>query len=902
MPKRSLPTANGERKESLNAVYANGFLPAHLAKLYDSTLTEDTIRRCGIYTEWRTPELRRLMRGIHWIDAPALVFPNFNSRGFQMPYHVARFMPEAVAPDGKRVKYICPKDWFHFLYFPPFECLWEALDTYGSTLVIVEGILKAIAACQTGVPAIGILGPWGWVQGKRRPYEPVPTLTWWMDWSCHRVLLVPDKDARRNGGVNQGFVELGTVLSGLGVQGVRLGNVEQSLDNDGKWVKGAFDEFIKAGGPTELLRWYDVTAYRSPELTPLEEYRQQLLDKRLEALQTPQQLHSDHSPTGTGKSTADHKVLIENPDVQSLHVVPSLANCHEVAQDAARLGLDIVAYPQNTADNCQRHEEVVEVQAMGLDFSRVLCETCEYREDCRYRADIALVFEAAHAVCTLMRFNVCRDFIMRSRQLLNVHENLTEFLSPAVTAHTGFLTVKLLAEETAKQHKVDGTPHEFYRHMARIANSLHSYLNNANETRRLPLPSASLPEPRNLDRHLWNVARALDIHPNRDALVLVIALARNDIKDLYLRVDEKWKSEKERKKEAARLTLGEGEYAGAEAMGADGPHNNTPPPAVKLLRSVVGRYRVGLPQDAVIITSDATSSPTIEAAIADRPVNDITPPGQIPALHKVVQIPRDITVGTSADEAAKDLRGILYDLPQYQRCGIITHTELSERLPILIGEELASRVKRWDYFRSGESRGSNFWFKECDCLLVLGTPRVPCLAIRERLLQIGKLHAAQLTEEQACWQADYWSALTEDGKRVTMKTSHYADHLWHAMYWHLVTAELIQAVGRSRYLLPDGIPCCVLTTENLAPYEDNLNLDGERSPARIALAPFHPLSEPQWDVLRLLSDGEAYDSTSLARSLGVCTQRVREVLAELAKQGRVEKIGERGGWRRVQTL
>jgi hypothetical protein len=74
-----------------------------------------------------------------------------------------------------------------------------------------------------------------------------------------------------------------------------------------------------------------------------------------------------------------------------------------------------------------------------------------------------------------------------------------------------------------------------------------------------------------------------------------------------------------------------------------------------------------------------------------------------------------------------------------------------------------------------------------------------------------------MTLAEAEWVADWWAALTERGRTRIVKTKHYRDHRWHLVYHYVVVTELMQCVGRARSDLPEGIPCFLVSTENMAP-------------------------------------------------------------------------------------
>ena len=75
-------------------------------------------------------------------------------------------------------------------------------------------------------------------------------------------------------------------------------------------------------------------------------------------------VYLDTSPTGAGKSYADAEAIKRAGS--SLVVVPVHENCREAVNEFAAAGVDAVAYPQLTEDNCIRHHEAAKVQAAGL--------------------------------------------------------------------------------------------------------------------------------------------------------------------------------------------------------------------------------------------------------------------------------------------------------------------------------------------------------------------------------------------------------------------------------------------------------------------------------------------------------------------------------------------------------
>jgi hypothetical protein len=304
-----------------------------------------------------------------------------------------------------------------------------------------------------------------------------------------------------------------------------------------------------------------------------------------------------------------------------------------------------------------------------------------------------------------------------------------------------------------------------------------------------------------------------------------------------------------------------------------------------------------------VVFNDATGSTAELAAVLGGNLVDVTPAGTLAREHPVLQVvpARDVTRHRKPSEVVPVLRGVLHDLRRqgYRRVGLLTHTQLSKALPGMIEEPYKSTLSTVGYFRSGLSRGSNRWHRDCDALVVLGTPRVPPAAVRDRLIRLRKLHAARRTADEAGWCWDAWSGVTESGRRVTVRTKHYRDHDWHAAYWSVVVAELVQSVGRGRGILPEGIPVFVVTTENLAPPDADDGANG----IPLAEHPYAPLTEAQAKVLASLyrqagrgTRRVRRTSSQVAAACGFSRKTAHEHLTALAAAGRVRRLGQGVGW------
>jgi hypothetical protein len=183
---------------------------------------------------------------------------------------------------------------------------------------------------------------------------------------------------------------------------------------------------------------------------------------------------------------------------------------------------------------------------------------------------------------------------------------------------------------------------------------------------------------------------------------------------------------------------------------------------------------------------------------------------------------------------------------------------------------------------------------------VFGTLRPGWGAVRQHLLRLGKFRAALLRPEvvegkrvYAGWGWDWWSGVTESGQRTTVRTWHYADPDAHHAYCSIAWAEMWQAVGRARAILPDGIPVYVYSTENLAPPSDGC--DGYHGLPLLDAARFAPLTDGERRVLVALGTVRR-TPTELAAALGISRKTVHKHLAALKAAGRARPVGGKWGY------
>jgi hypothetical protein len=301
--------------------------------------------------------------------------------------------------------------------------------------MITEGVLKALAATQEGVPCIGLMGMWNWSlkrTDKNAPRLLIPDLAD-IDWRGKQVLIVCDSDPTRKPGVNHGSAELGRILTDRGADCVISRPPLGPRGEDGRHLKQGLDDFIVLSGGGALREWGE-EQHLQPPRRDVAEYRAEMVRKRAadplkfstsatEGLGYPSKRASrlDCGPTGCGKSRADIAAirkleelslkptdslqeLLDSPaSPNSLILAPTHAHCEEVVEAGAQQGLTIVPYPKLSSDTCEQYEEASAIVNRGLAFQLALCPKCPFREDCQYREQRQRAERAQHAVATQAR-------------------------------------------------------------------------------------------------------------------------------------------------------------------------------------------------------------------------------------------------------------------------------------------------------------------------------------------------------------------------------------------------------------------------------------------------------------------------------------------------------------------
>ena len=394
--------------------------------------------------------------------------------------------------------------------------------------------------------------------------------------------------------------------------------------------------------------------------------------------------------------------------------------------------------------------------------------------------------ESDHLVATHARAAMMLKQLARGRSFMSIHEDPTEMLVPVQQVYRPAIEIVSTAIEHALYHEnrrrePNLAMVDFLAAMLLVAHQFIEAIDNATECVILDPPSPVKP-PTNFYAKLWSNFRAVHerTHFNGDTLRAVIDTTIGKISHWSVQVDDPKQS-------------------GGETLKCS---------------HVVVMWRTGLPVRKVTVFCDATSTAEKLSALTEREVIDITPRiGHLVQLAETIQYPHDITRRASDRKACNLLRTIL-KMRNATRAGVIGHSghirKMFRNKETVLDAETRARVSLNAYFGEGLDRASNAWL-ECDVIVVLGTPRVSPSVVRSELLRVGNVDAAN---RDGRWGERLWEGLTTDRSIVRVTGRGYQDDEWNAACKGLVRAALVQAAGRGRGILIDGIPVVVLSTEN----------------------------------------------------------------------------------------
>jgi hypothetical protein len=378
----------------------------------------------------------------------------------------------------------------------------------------------------------------------------------------------------------------------------------------------------------------------------------------------------------------------------------------------------------------------------------------------------------------------------------------------------------------------------YARHLAAVARSLADRLSAAAADRRFGVSNLDdlPPEPERPKRARQRLAEMLlrhaPDHLDGRALDLVHRLSRGEIVDAVAVI--------------------------AEADG--GERSNVPEERRRIIAAVLATWQTPIPEDADLLLCDATADRAALAARIGKPIQQIDPAARIERRTVAIQLPAELTSATSARKVAAALEQAVAALPaDCRRIGVILHAAHRDRLfprsrdgadirtagsAELVPDDILARLARDDagqlqieHWRGGRDRASNEWTRQCDALVVLGTPRPALTGVVAELLRRGEIAAAIAGSP---WGAVEWEALDIHGRPVTCRGRGYTDERWGAAADAATRATLTQGIERARTILPTaegGLPVIVVASEPAGlPIADALPPPVSRGARRIAAA------------------------------------------------------------------
>jgi ribosomal protein S25 len=583
--------------------------------------------------------------------------------------------------------------------------------------------------------------------------------------------------------------------------------------------------------------------------------------------------------------------------MQALLIYPTHDNCDEVFVQAQARGFSAAVYPARRTKskdhrpiNCW-NAEADTAEAMGFPVVKAVCPTCPRRKECQqsgYLGQLMAVQKADVALCTHKRAEYTGlAQLCEGRPYVSIHEDPLHIVRPRVTLlDVDLLPLQVLVTRLLNDPRsldwfgadqaVDDDGNRYHaaelvvrrerlyeacRQLAALLDALERAIVSAQQLTEWCVPeSASLPM--GFERLLYGMARAARVSFEGSPWRFLLAAIAGQFVSAAIQVHRK-------------------------------PPRNGRPEIVS--KAIVGFRHNAPPLTAVTWFNDATgSAQQLEQALG-RPVQVRTPSGRIDRQRKAVQIPRDISRGTSPRVVASLLRGVLADRPQFQRIGLIGHRP---HLGVIdqLEPEYRQRFVMRTYFGSGDDRSSNAWHEQCDLIIVAGTPRVPPEEIERRLVQTGAVDAAC---RRPRWGSIAWTGVTENGEAVTVSGRGYHDDAWRRAHESLVRAALVQAIGRGRGILEAGCEVLVLSNEECGlPLSDGSVETLNQSSVRV-LAALRELTME--NPIKRLIENSIVSTSTIASAVGLSVVHVRELLRALEQRGLVQKVGERSGWRLVAT-
>lgn len=650
----------------------------------------------------------------------------------------------------------------------------------------------------------------------------------------------------------------------------------------------------------------------------LGEYRKELASNTIAAVKD-RGVCVSRAPTGAGKSYAAVHAIhesgldlvwrkrtkdgqqIERQEIEptrSVTVMPSHDNLAERLEEMLEGGhwpSDVAAMPKLSEDNCENFAEAAAARTAGLSHGAAVCVGCSCRPGCKYVRQAEAARKARHLLTTAEHYR--RSFnarYMKERSLVIIDERCDEVLAPAI-------------ECTPEEMLAAG---QFFDSVASVALSIgvsdaNSWSPDAEERCRvaadlslvaseLAAAAVGLAEAANSQTEEGALRFAVD--PTRDLPFGWERMVFGALKDNAVKPPPP---------AAMRALLA---VASAEAKTWAIADFKDGKPNAELQRKIIVSWRLPMERKRLLLM-DGTADLGELADLCEADTREITPEGRLALVHPITQRAEEIFKSTSPARVRALLIGLLEEMPQYTRIGIVGHKRHVKALlgdpeaPEALPDIYRQRFAKISHFGAGSDRGSNDWHTTCDLLLVLGTPRPNPASVRRRMAILGIREA---TGPRGQFGLLTWTATLKGGGTAEVETSGYAEPAWQRFYVAITRAAIRQAVGRARSTLKEGIPTVVVTKEPLG-YEVVLDPISERSGgAQRILEEMHVFAgeieqkDPRWK-LRTLSQKlyeihmhrdrktMSWSLRSIYERLGAAPHSIRNGLAELVAEGAVHR-------------
>jgi len=550
------------------------------------------------------------------------------------------------------------------------------------------------------------------------------------------------------------------------------------------------------------------------EVRELGDWRAEMVERRRSATVAPDRpvAFLDRSPTGSGKTHADVAAIAERGS--GLVLVPTHGNGVEVLESFRSAGVEAVAYPKRRtkADEVgpvtcwNRVADLVE--EVGLSVLSVVCPGCPFADQCRekngggYLSQLVTAAESPVVVATHCRGAATGlPELVAGRKYVAVHEDPHGLLRPTVKGE--LVEMQLAAEglnwALTRDPKIlggddnKGVEENVYDALVSLCQTA-EYLAEQLKTAEVSGP-VTVPSTAEISGGVWRAILATMMRGSKSGgisrlpgkgiwRVLVAAVNRSD---------------------PARVSVV------VECL-----------PDGQVKRKILAVRSRSLPSGVPVWFGDATTTQEeLQGLLPGVEVIDQTPTGRLPRVQTAVQIPKDLTMraGESAKKTGSGrspvrslVAGVLADRPEAVRVGIITHRDHVAELEAMREEGAdGGRIARVGYFWHGSERSDNSWSRECDLVLVLGTPRPGGDAVRTELVAAGDYDAARI--KNPVWGPLVWEGLGQDGETVRVAGRGYLDPRWQRAFRRLVRSLLVQSIGRGRTILDCGVPVVVLSVE-----------------------------------------------------------------------------------------